>query len=322
MRDVLDPGHELFGYRIEKTIGKGGMGTVYLATQLSLNRPVALKVLHPSRVKNTADAEAFFQEAAAAARLSHPNLVAVHDLQHDPSLHLYCYSMECVEGRTLSQLVAEQGPLKRNVALHYIYQAAGALAHAHKHDFVHRDVKPDNLLVTSKQVVKLLDLGLAYNRIGGLHSGGGGGSRRLVLIGTPDYAAPEQCRNPDVSDPASDVWSLGATFHFLLTGRPPFAGCTVIDLIVRASQDPLVVPEGITPDCAALLELMLHKDPERRLGDGQEVLDALKEIAQGRMPQAPVRGNSSETQEVVPLVDSPVPGVRPRKRLVVRRRTR
>ena len=293
MSDDLAPGTTLFGYVIERVLGRGGMGTVYLAKQLSLNRQVALKVLHPSRVKNPKAADDFFREAAAAARLNHPNLVGVHDLQADTQRGLYVFSMEYVAGLTGIQLVAESGPLPRTKALHLIFQIASALAYAHKQGFVHRDIKPDNILVIDGKIAKVLDLGLAYNRLGSVGSTSPeprqSSGRKLSIVGTPDYSAPEQSRNPRNATAASDVWSLGATLYYLLTGETPFDGETIIDLIVSTAVDPLEYPPEITTDCRQLLELMMAKETSQRLADGDEVVAALQQIARGEAPRLPPR---------------------------------
>jgi eukaryotic-like serine/threonine-protein kinase len=221
------------------------------------------------------------QNPRAAAQLGHANLVAVHDVQADPERKLYCYSMEYVQGITASRLVQTQGVLKRPQALHLLYQIAKALGHAHRHGLVHRDVKPDNILVTQNGTAKLLDLGLVRDRF---EQTAETGSRVLSLVGTPEYSAPEQHRNPKQAVPGSDVYSLGATLFFLLSGRPPFAGDTVIDLIVRVATEQISYPNGIPTDCRRLLDLMLAKRPADRLYDGDAVVEALKGISQGRMP--------------------------------------
>ena len=325
MSDALAPGTALLGYVIERMLGRGGMGTVYLAKQVSLGRQVALKVLHPSRVKNPTAADEFFREASAAAKLNHPGLVGVHDLQADTHLGIYAFSMEYVPGETAYQLVARQGQLPRATALHLIHQIAGALAYAHRHGFVHRDIKPENILVVDGRTTKLLDLGLAYNRLGSV--GGSqaadrnqSGGRKLTIVGTPDYSAPEQSRNPEQATTASDVWSLGATLWFLLTADTPFDGATVIDLIVTAATEPLDYPAHIAPDCRALLELMMAKDPTDRLADGDEVLVALQQIARGELPTLPKRFHSaSSSLDPIGLGSGPYPLLR---RPVVRRRRR
>ncbi|HEX3133995.1 MAG TPA: serine/threonine-protein kinase, partial [Planctomycetota bacterium] len=280
-KDGLPPGTEMFGYEIERLLGRGGMGNVYLAKQKSLDRQVALKVLHPQRLRNPASVDSFLRKARAAAQLGHANLVAVHDVQADPERKLYCYSMEYVQGITASRLVLTQGVLKRPQALHLLYQIAKALGHAHRHGLVHRDVKPDNILVTQNGTAKLLDLGLVRDRF---EQTAETGSRMLSLVGTPEYSAPEQHRNPKQAVPGSNVYSLGATLFFLLSEHPPFAGDTVIDLIVRVATKQLSYPNGIPTDCHRLLDLMLAKRPADRLYDGDAVVETLKGISEGRMP--------------------------------------
>jgi eukaryotic-like serine/threonine-protein kinase len=279
--DLLPPGTELFGYVIGRKIGKGGMGTVYLAKQKSLDRQVALKVLHPHRLQHANAVENFLREARNAAKLNHENLVAIHAIHADTDRGVYCYSMEYVPGASATKLVVDNGPLKRPLAMHLTYQVAQALAHAHRHDLVHRDVKPDNILVTESGVAKLLDLGLVRDRMEDLTEPG---ARLLTIVGTPEYSAPEQSRNPTHAGPASDVYSLGATLYFLLTGKVPFLGHTVIDTIVRAATEPVRYPDNVPADCRALLDLMLAKRPTARLRDGDAVVTALKDMAEGKSP--------------------------------------
>jgi eukaryotic-like serine/threonine-protein kinase len=339
-KDGLTLGTEVFGHHIERLLGRGGMGNVYLATQKSLNRQVALKVLHPQRLRNPAAVDNFLREARAAGQLNHPNLVTVHDVLVDPDRKLYCYSMEYVQGITATQLVHSQGVLNRSKALHLIYLVAKALGHAHKHEIVHRDVKPDNILVMQNGTAKLLDLGLAHELI---EQPPEAGSRVLSLVGTPEFSAPEQHRNPKRAVPASDVYSLGATLFFLLVGRPPHQGDTIIDLIVRVATETPSYPSTIPTECRHLLDLMLAKRLPDRLSDGDAVVDALNEISHGRLPKlkpgASLRMNDSNSDDYVegfenadteqhlsiPHKDgnpppSPSPRITPRRRRISRRR--
>jgi serine/threonine-protein kinase len=294
--NVLAAGVEIHGYVIQHLLGRGGMGNVYLATQKSLDRQVALKILHPNRLRNPAAIEGFLREARAAAQLNHPHIVAVHDVFVDAERKLYCYSMEYVEGLTASQLVQSQGVLKRAQALHLTYQIAKALGQAHRQGMVHRDVKPDNILITKSGSAKLLDLGLVRDRI---MQAPESGSRVLSIVGTPEYSAPEQHRNPKQAVPGSDVYSLGATLFFLLVGRPPISGETIIDLIVRVATEPLSFPANIPPDCRKLLDLMLAKRPSDRLYDGDAVVEALRAISEGRMPHLHQEGfNDGGTTDI------------------------
>lgn len=286
MTEQLQPGAELFGYRLEQYIGKGGMGTVYRATQLSLHREVAVKILHPARIRNPQQVDSFLREARLAGKLNHPHLVVVHDAHVDAAKGLYCYAMEYVAGTTASRLVQAKGPLPRTAALHLVYQVAKALGHAHRNGIVHRDVKPDNILVTPTNHAKLLDLGLVHDRLENLVAPSQG-SHLLTLVGTPDYSAPEQSRNPQNARPASDIYSLGCVLHFLLLGRPPFSGETVIDLIVRSATEPLDLPTTMAEDCRRLLTIMLAKDPDQRYRDGDELGTALEAMAKGHAPPSP-----------------------------------
>lgn len=296
----LSSGTEIFGYVIDRLLGRGGMGNVYLAKQTSLDRQVALKVMHPQRLRAAGAAERFLGEARAAAKLNHPNLVAVHDVMADPERKLYAYSMEFVPGTTAAKLVMAQGTLKRAQALHLTFQVAKALAHAHKHGLIHRDVKPDNILITQGGSAKLLDLGLVHDRIQGPGPGQGeaNGSRVLSIVGTVEFSAPEQHRNPRQAVPASDVYSLGATLFYLLAGRPPFSGDTIIDLIVRVATEPLSYPAAVPSSCRRLLDLMLAKRPADRFADGEAVVEALKAIAEGRAPSINAPGEDGTTTDL------------------------
>jgi eukaryotic-like serine/threonine-protein kinase len=308
----LRPDTEIFGYSITGVLGRGGMGTVYLAQQLSLNRQVALKVLSGKRSRNPKQVDSFLKEARTAGQLNHPNLVLIHAVHADGNSGLFCYSMEYVPGTTLTKLAMEQGPMKRQKALHITYQVAKALAHAHRNNMVHRDVKPDNILITPQQVAKLADLGLAHDRLEGISTAS---PKRLAIVGTPEFCSPEQLRNPQRSSSASDIYSLGACLYYMLAGQPPFGGETLIDMVVNIATEPWVCPPTIPPDCQQLLEGMLAKDPEDRYADGAEIVAVLDELAKGKPVAAPGElgegdEGSEETQDESAVREA-VGGARP-----------
>jgi hypothetical protein len=259
---VLAGGRIIAGYRIESLLGKGGMGEVYRATQLSVGRPVALKVLGKRLAGNPNFRERFLREARAAGRLHHHHLIAVHDVGEAGGLMFF--SMELVEGRTLKSLRAD-GPMSPEASTGLIRQVLLALEYAHARGVVHRDIKPDNIMV-SNGVVKVADLGLS--RVEDDEGGGSEGAattQQGAVMGTPHYMAPEQGRDAHAADPRSDLWAVGATWYFLHYGRPPFTGANVMDVLLKASVDDLVFPAPAPPPavCAAIGRLM-SKDPAAR----------------------------------------------------------
>ncbi len=193
-------------YRLLQQIGSGGMGVVYKAEHRLMERPVALKLIRPTLVSNPQAVERFRLEVKAAARLTHPNIVAAHDAEQAGDTHFLV--MEFVDGVSLAWLVERRGPLTVQQACHYVRQAAGGLQHAHEQGMVHRDIKPQNLMLTRKGQVKVLDFGLArFASEQELRERGGGDSSTLPgltmadsLLGTPDYIAPEQVSDPRRAD--------------------------------------------------------------------------------------------------------------------------
>jgi serine/threonine protein kinase len=263
-------------YRFIRELGRGGMGVVYQAEQTLMGRAVAVKVINPSVLAHPDALPRFHAEVKAAARLDHANIVRAHDAQQVGSLHLLV--MEYVEGVSLAELVAQKGPRPVAHACHYIRQAALGLQHAFEQGMTHRDVKPQNLMVTQRGVVKVLDFGLAR-----LRSEGGGGSRGLTEIGafmgTPEYVSPEQATDAHTADTRADIYSLGCTLYFLLTGRPPFQEDTVVKLVLaQIEKEPQPVHElraGVPPELSEVLRRMLAKDPAQRFQQPVEVAQAL-----------------------------------------------
>ena len=210
-------------YRILDQLGKGGMASVFLCEHKIMRRRVAVKVLPSARANDPTALERFYREARAVAALDHPNIVHAYDIDQDESLHFLV--MEYVEGDNLQDIVRQQGPLNVAQACHYIRQTAQGLDHAHQRGMVHRDIKPSNILVDRKGLVRILDMGLArFFR---------NDEQTLTknfdenVLGSVDYLAPEQAEDSHDVDIRADIYSLGATFYFLLTGRTMFGEGTV-----------------------------------------------------------------------------------------------
>jgi hypothetical protein len=278
----------LGGYQILKELGRGGMGTVYLARQLSLDRKVALKVMKPQWAGNPTFMARFTREAYAAAQLVHHNVVQIHDIGSDRGFHYF--SMEYVEGPSLGDLVKRQGPLPGEVAAGYVLQAARGLKFGHDRGLVHRDVKPDNLLLNDQGIVKVADLGLVKTPAAAEPSAppaaalpaGAGSDLTLVhtAVGTPAYMAPEQARDSTHVDGRADIYALGCTLYVLVTGRPPFQGSTALEVITRHAFEPMVPANSIVKEVPkALSDIILKmtaKKRDERYANMGEVIRALE----------------------------------------------
>jgi serine/threonine protein kinase len=260
------------GYRIESILGKGGMGLVFRASQLSLGRTVALKVLPSEAVgRHPAKVERFLSEARLAAQLNHPNIVQIFDAGHDGEV--FFIAMEFVEGKDLSRLVGKHGPLPQEVCTALATQSARALAAAHRASLVHRDIKPDNIIVTAAGVVKVADFGLArdvtnLDRL----------TRPGAIMGTPAYMSPEQARGDAVNAP-SDLYSLGATLYFCAAGRPPFQGSSALDVVRRVVEEAPASLGPLAPELdkafLQLIDRLMVKEVAGRIPSAEELLRAL-----------------------------------------------
>lgn len=272
-------GRTLGSFRVVERIGSGAVGVVYKAIQAGLEREVALKVLNPKAATPLAVAS-FKREAVAAGRLSHPNLVQVFDIGNDQGLHFY--AMELVPGGTLEARLEAHGPLPWREALHFALDCAEALAFAQDHHLVHRDVKPENLMVTQDGRAKLADLGMAATR-GMLEQESAGG--------TPHFMAPE-CVGGGSVDHRADLYSLGCTAYRLLTGRTPFSGETVKD-ILRAHRDqpPPPVREhapGTPAEVEAYVARLMAKSVDQRPADAHAVAQELAALLEPKRSRAPM----------------------------------
>jgi eukaryotic-like serine/threonine-protein kinase len=268
-------GFTLGKYRMLRQIGSGGMSTVFLAEHKLMGRQRAIKVLPKRRVNDSSYLARFHLEAQATSRLDHPNIVRCYDIDNDGNTHYIV--MEFIEGKDLNTIVKQEGPLALELACNYIAQSAEGLEHAHEKGLVHRDVKPANLLVDTKGIVKILDLGLA------LFADDEWASLTVEhnenVLGTADYLAPEQAVNSHKVDHKADIYGLGCSLYFLLTGHPPFPDGTLAQRIAKhQTQQPEEIRKS-RPECprdlADICTKMMQKRPERRYANMREVADAL-----------------------------------------------
>ncbi|TWU45534.1 Serine/threonine-protein kinase PknL [Novipirellula aureliae] len=277
----------LGGYEIKQLIGSGGMGQVYLAEHLRMQRTVAMKTLPLKMVKDEHAINRFYEEVRAASRVLHPNIVTAFDAGEDNGFHFL--AMEYIDGMTLTQIVARRGPMPVGQAASVIRQAAMGLLFAHRAGIVHRDVKPGNLMRSIDGTVKVLDLGLA--RISNidltLHPDNPSEAEPIKrdkgrLVGTLPFMSPEQLEDPDSADPRSDIYSLGATMFFLLTGQPPFTG-EYLDQVYghRHGEIPDLMQfcGDVDFQFANLFRRMMAKSPDERYASLDEVIEDLGEYA-------------------------------------------
>ena len=263
-------------YKLLDLLGSGGMSSVYLAEHVLMQRRVAIKVLPKNRVEDSSYLARFHREAQAAAALDHRNIVRAYDVDNDGIVHYLV--MEYVEGRDLQHVVKEDGPLAYPLAAEYIRQAAEGLAHAHNAGLIHRDVKPANLLVDQKNVVKVLDLGLA--RFTDEDKASLTVAYDENVLGTADYLAPEQALDSHGVDARADMYGLGCSLYYLLTGHPPFPGGTLPQrLMMHQKQPPPSIYEDrpdAPPDLVDICLKMMAKKPEQRYQTAAEVAKALE----------------------------------------------
>ena len=274
---VGETGYRRLGdFEITRRLGEGGMGAVYKARQVSMDRPVALKILPSRLASDETYVKRFYREARVSARLNHPNTVRGLAVGEADGHHYF--AMEFVDGPSLRQILDRSGTLPLWRAVPMFIELAKGLAHAHAQGLVHRDIKPDNIMLTRDGVPKLADLGLAKET---------GGTRSAITesgtaMGTAYYMAPEQARDAKRVDARSDIYSLGATLYHVLTGRVPYEGETFVEVARKHREDPLVSPRKVNPEIpdrlALIVEQMMNKNPDHRFKSAEEVVQALEQI--------------------------------------------
>jgi serine/threonine protein kinase len=277
-------------YKLLGHLGTGGMSNVYLAEHSKMQRLVAIKHLPQKRVNDSSYLARFYREAQAAAKLDHKNIVRAYDIDHDKDndKENHFLIMEYVEGRDLQSLVKEVGPLDYDTAADYIRQAAEGLEHAHHAGLIHRDIKPANLLVDQRGVVKVLDMGLARweddNKTASLTI-----AHEENVLGTADYLAPEQARDSHSVDKRADIYSLGCTLYFLLTGHAPFPEGSLAQRIQKhLNEMPKSIYEDRKDAPTALVDVclrMMDKRPDARFQSAGEVAQMLGRWLESRGKQ-------------------------------------
>ena len=266
--DRVKKAHRIPGYRLKKRLGRGSMGTVYKAEQMEENRTVAIKILSPWLAEDAAYVRRFRKEARVIRTLNHPNIVQGFDAGEADGT--WYFAMEFVKGATLLSIL-RRGAMDEIRALNVVTQVARALSHAYDRDLVHRDVKPDNIMIVAGGVAKLCDLGLAKDV-----QRAGESTERGVALGTPNYISPEQVRGEIDVDIRSDIYSLGATLYHALAGVAPFDGTNAAVIMVKHLNEPPIPPRqrvaGISRDTERIVMKMLAKNPLDRYQTPSELL--------------------------------------------------
>ncbi|MFO0746458.1 MAG: serine/threonine-protein kinase [Myxococcota bacterium] len=262
-------------FRIVRRLGQGGMGAVYAAVQVDMDRPVVVKVMHAEVAGNEKAVERFKREAKAVAALNHPNIVSVYAFGQTDDGELFL-AMELIDGPDVAHVIMDGGALGERRALGITEQALAALVEAHSHGIVHRDLKPENLMLSRRHGqddwVKVLDFGIA--KVMDQDPDRPALTREGAVFGTPRYMAPEQVRGERV-DARTDLYALGLVLYEMITGRHPFGQRAPLDYMIAHVSEPTPPPDGVTAATAALLERALAKEPDERFASAREMKDAV-----------------------------------------------
>jgi serine/threonine protein kinase len=309
-------GFSLGKYKVLERLGSGGMGQVYLCEHKLMRRRVAVKILPTAKASEEDVLQRFYREARAAAAVDHPNIVHAYDIDQEGKYHFLV--MEYVDGSSLQEIVKKSGPMDVGRAAHYIRQAAMGLDHAHAAGLVHRDIKPGNILVDRGGTVKLLDMGLArfFNDDDDVLTK----KYDQNVLGTADYLAPEQALDSHDVDIRADIYSLGATFYFLLAGTTPFGEGTVAQKLLwqqtRQPKSLTTVRKDVPPGLVAVIEKMMEKEPGKRHQTPAAVVEALAPFTEAaigvpneaEMPHLSPAASGTPTGTEPTLVSSKTPG--------------
>ena len=263
-------------YNVDRSVGRGGMAQVYEGTDTVLGRTVAIKVLAPQYARDEAFVARFRREAQAVARLNHPGVVSVYDTGSDDGVHYIV--MEYVPGRTLAQVLEQEGRLQPERAAEIARSVAQALAFAHSAGIIHRDVKPGNIMLGSSGGVKVMDFGIARALSSQTLT------QTATVLGTASYLSPEQAQG-EALDARSDIYSLGVVLYEMLTGRPPFSGDTPVAVAYKHVREDPVLPSTlapeVTPDLEAIVMKAMAKNAANRYATSQEMAEDLDRYLQG-----------------------------------------
>lgn len=299
----------LGSYTLLEPLGQGGMGSVFRARNWRIGKTVAVKVIRQEQVKDARTVKRFFREIQTLGRVSHPNIVLAFDADSEDD-RLF-YAMEYIPGRDLGWKVREDGPLSVEAVCYFTAQIAHALQHVHESGFVHRDIKPSNLLLAQNQLsVKLLDLGLSRGTL--FDSEQTQLTKVGSLIGTPDYIAPEQIHDPHRVDIRADLYSLGCTVYYLLTGRAPFQDAeTVEKLFMHVKEQPEPIEHfrpDVPPQLASILRRLMTKRPRHRYQEPADLLGALLPLLQSSWhgPAVTIHDKAGKTSIQLKPVTTPI----------------
>ena len=291
-------GKTLGGYEVLRKLGEGGMGAVYEARQIALDRSVALKVLPAHLAANTDFIRRFSREALSVAKLNHNNIIQIYDIGKEEGT--YFFSMEFVRGTSIGDIIEKEGKMDTGRAVGYILQSARGLEYAHRYKIIHRDIKPDNIMINEDDIAKVADLGLAKQM------GNEDTSMTVdgVGMGTPVYMSPEQGSDAKNVDHRADIYSLGCTLYHMITGKIPYDGESAYEIITKHVNEPFRPPSEIDPDISdemsGIIGKMMAKTKEERYQSMIEVVEALEGYLGVDYAQAgfvPTEGQISTLQE-------------------------